>query len=151
MQTTALLPLGLYLPAARMVTHAVFPPLSSTSARSHARPAAATGGSSPSSGAQKRSPPQRKRPQKCPKGYATCPVYGMLYGAGYTRSFECVDIQNDLESCGGCVDGDSWNGEKNGSGGRDCSAIPNVDSVHCARGECVIGELHDDCGNVGAN
>ncbi|EKM49722.1 uncharacterized protein PHACADRAFT_106717 [Phanerochaete carnosa HHB-10118-sp] len=100
-----------------------------------------TGGSSPSSGAYKRSPPQRKQTLKCPSGHKKCPVYGMIYGAGYTRSYECVDTQNDLESCGGCVDGDSWNGEPSAAGGRDCSAIPNVDSVRCAKGQCIIGEL----------
>lgn len=68
-------------------------------------------------------------------------MYGMLWGAGYTRTFECVDTQTDLESCGGCVDNDSPHGERNLHGGRDCSAIPNVDSVRCVSGKCLIGKL----------
>lgn len=31
-------------------------------------------------------------------------------------------------------------GLKNADGGRDCSAIPNVDKVRCRRGQCAIGK-----------
>ncbi|KAI9070008.1 hypothetical protein FKP32DRAFT_1535591, partial [Trametes sanguinea] len=54
--------------------------------------------------------------------------------------FECIDIRRDLESCGGCVYNDSPFGERTAGGGRDCSAIPNVDNVRCDKGECVIGK-----------
>ena len=53
-----------------------------------------------------------------------------------------MDTDNELESCGGCVNNDSQNGEINAVGGRDCSAIPNVDAVRCTKGNCVIGQSH---------
>lgn len=56
------------------------------------------------------------------------------------KTYECVDIYNELEMCGGCVHMDSPNGEVNLDGGRDCSAIPNVDAVRCQEGICLIGE-----------
>lgn len=68
-------------------------------------------------------------------------------GAGYVRGHECVDVRSDLESCGGCVADDApANGERSAGGGRDCSAIPHVDSVTCSGGACVIGECL--CGSV---
>ncbi|KAI0823168.1 hypothetical protein BC628DRAFT_1520755 [Trametes gibbosa] len=105
----------------------------------------ATGGSFPSG--KKRSVARRERP--CAPGQQSCPVYSYDYhrrgggggeAAADVRGHECVDVQNDLESCGGCVgpDGASLQGGA-GGGGRDCSAIPDVDSVRCRRGVCVIG------------
>ena len=77
----------------------------------------------------------------CPRGHKSCPVYGStLRGRGYLKGHECVDVQNDLESCGGCVADDSPFGGRTADGGRDCSAIPNVDSVSCKAGKCLIGE-----------
>lgn len=69
-------------------------------------------------------------------------MYGVRAGgAGYVRGHECVDVRSDLESCGGCVADDApANGERSAGGGRDCSAIPHVDSVTCSGGACVIGE-----------
>lgn len=67
-------------------------------------------------------------------------MFGMRGGAGsFARAYECIDTQSDLEACGGCVENDSMFGEPNLSGGRDCTAIPNVDSVRCVRGRCQIG------------
>lgn len=106
---------------------------------------APTGGSSPSGGAQRRSQSIQARPKQCQKGYEACPISGVFWGVVNARTYECVDTQNDLESCGGCVDNDSANGERNIKGGRDCSAIPNVDSVRCVRGQCVIGTLWRVC------
>lgn len=69
-------------------------------------------------------------------------MYGStLRHRGYLKGYECVDVQNDLESCGGCVANDSPFGGRTAAGGRDCSAIPNVDAVRCQKGACVIGEL----------
>ncbi|KAJ7045805.1 hypothetical protein C8F04DRAFT_989129 [Mycena alexandri] len=48
-------------------------------------------------------------------------------------TFECVDIQNSLESCGGCVGGSPSTGE-------DCSAIPGADAVSCTQGRCRVTE-----------
>lgn len=100
---------------------------------------ATTGGSTPSSAAQKRAQAAKPKSKKCQRGFESCPVFGVLLAHGYGRTYECIDTQNDLESCGGCVDNDSISGERNIHGGRDCSAIPNVDNVRCSRGRCIIG------------
>ena len=55
------------------------------------------------------------------------------------KNYECVDVQHDLESCGGCVHGDALNGDTSGVG-QDCSQIVGVDTVRCVQGRCVIGE-----------
>ncbi|KIP02730.1 hypothetical protein PHLGIDRAFT_283461 [Phlebiopsis gigantea 11061_1 CR5-6] len=102
-----------------------------------------TGGSSPSGGAHKRAPVLRAAPKKmCARPFESCPIPGLILGSGAARAYECVDVENDLESCGGCVDGDSPHGEANLVGGRDCSAIPNIDSVRCLNGQCVIERCH---------
>jgi hypothetical protein len=54
-----------------------------------------------------------------------CPIYG-------SEQFECIDIQNSLESCGGCVDVGA------DSDGQDCSAIRNADDVRCSHGQCEV-------------
>ncbi|KAL7279749.1 hypothetical protein ACG7TL_006156 [Trametes sanguinea] len=76
-----------------------------------------------------------------PSPQRSCPVYGSrTLGAGFLKGHECVDVRRDLERCGGCVAPDeSLSGERSADGGRDCSAIPHVDSVTCRKGECVIG------------
>ncbi|KAI0088488.1 hypothetical protein BDY19DRAFT_985422 [Irpex rosettiformis] len=68
---------------------------------------------------------------KCPSGYRSC-------AHSFVQAYECVDIYSGLETCGGCVYMDSPNGEVGLDGGRDCSAIPNVDSVRCHKGKCRI-------------
>lgn len=50
---------------------------------------------------------------------------------------QCIDIQSSLESCGGCLG--SRRGTDGRSAGVDCTALPNVESVSCVFGECVIG------------
>jgi len=50
---------------------------------------------------------------------------------------ECVDVMNDLESCGGCVEL-ARDGQRSEDGGRDCSAIPHIDTVSCQLGKCII-------------
>ncbi|KAG8823110.1 hypothetical protein FRC19_004588, partial [Serendipita sp. 401] len=52
----------------------------------------------------------------------------MLTGAG---SYECINVQSNLESCGGCISEDA---------GQDCTAIDHVNVVKCIRGKCVVGE-----------
>ncbi|KAI0629838.1 hypothetical protein C8Q77DRAFT_270120 [Trametes polyzona] len=95
-----------------------------------------TGGSFPS-GYHRRAAKRKE----CGPGEQSCPVYGLrgVGGQGYIRGYECVDVLNDLESCGGCVGLGDDAGAGAGEAGRDCSAIPNVDSVTCRRGTCVIG------------
>ncbi|OSD02490.1 hypothetical protein PYCCODRAFT_1467840 [Trametes coccinea BRFM310] len=86
--------------------------------------------------------PPRSGATSCPFGWRSCPIWGMR-GRGGEPVFECIDVRRDLESCGGCVYNDSPFGERTAGGGRDCSAIPNVDIVRCDKGECMIGKcLH---------
>ncbi|KAF8320705.1 hypothetical protein DL93DRAFT_1726542 [Clavulina sp. PMI_390] len=78
---------------------------------------------------------RRSDTRYCPVGWKAC----SSKGATWTRdAMECVNVRSDLESCGGCVLNDSPNGTKNASGGRDCSAIPNVAAVRCSYGDCII-------------
>jgi hypothetical protein len=108
---------------------------------SHFDHSAPTGGSTTSGLSQKRSAQKTLRPSYfCPKGFRSCPVYGQGYKRSFVKSYECVDTSNSLESCGGCVHSDSLHGEVNMDGGRDCSTIPNVDSVRCKEGRCLIGQ-----------
>ncbi|KAJ7911588.1 hypothetical protein B0H13DRAFT_570305 [Mycena leptocephala] len=82
--------------------------------------------------------------QKCHKGFTACGVPGR---GG--NSWECIDTQTDLESCGGCPYSDFAM-----ETGKDCSAIRGVSDVSCIRGECVvhkcmagyeIGGHHSEC------
>lgn len=68
-------------------------------------------------------------------------MFGRWYGEIFVKNFECIDVQHTLESCGGCVNSDSLEGEINSLGGRDCSAIPGIDEVRCLSGRCIIGEF----------
>ncbi|KAF8886714.1 hypothetical protein BD779DRAFT_603412 [Infundibulicybe gibba] len=78
------------------------------------------------------------RRQVCPKStQKNCPIYKNTKGTTMLAGYECVDVANDLESCGGCVDF-SRDGRRSEDGGRDCSAIPGVDTVKCMLGKCVI-------------
>ncbi|KAJ6478715.1 hypothetical protein C8R47DRAFT_983803 [Mycena vitilis] len=54
-----------------------------------------------------------------------CPIYG-------STQLECIDVQNSLESCGGCVEFGTE------STGQDCSAITNVADVRCSHGSCEV-------------
>ncbi|KAK7695107.1 hypothetical protein QCA50_002297 [Cerrena zonata] len=45
------------------------------------------------------------------------------------EGFECVDVQSDLNSCGGCA---------TVSESRDCTTIPNAVGVSCIAGSCRI-------------
>jgi hypothetical protein len=59
----------------------------------------------------------------CPADLVACPIAGTQ-----EDSYECLDPQNELESCGGCAS----IGE-----GRDCTAIAGAWHVSCDRGTCV--------------
>lgn len=63
--------------------------------------------------------PLRRRKTICEGTKVSCPVFGR----GKT-SFECVDIANRLESCGGCISAGQ---------GRDCSEIHGADQVSVSR------------------
>jgi hypothetical protein len=81
-----------------------------------------------------------------------------VYGNPNIAAFECVDVNNDLESCtyfecvfnlvmlissvllgGGCVVHNPFV-SKNASApiGRDCTAIEGVDTVKCVHGICAV-------------
>ncbi|KAF8674936.1 Si dkey-21a6.5 [Rhizoctonia solani] len=73
---------------------------------------AATSGNTPS-GAMTRS-----TTSTCPYGTTRCEV---KFGRG---GFECVDILNSLETCGGCDN--------------DCSSLEGTNEVQCIKGQCVV-------------
>ncbi|KAF8755664.1 Si dkey-21a6.5 [Rhizoctonia solani] len=72
----------------------------------------ATSGNTPS-GAMTRS-----TTSTCPYGTTRCEV---KFGRG---GFECVDILNSLETCGGCDN--------------DCSSLEGTNEVQCIKGQCVV-------------
>ncbi|KAF9497881.1 hypothetical protein BDN71DRAFT_539076 [Pleurotus eryngii] len=62
-----------------------------------------------------------------------CPVYKIKNGVRTQVGYKCQFVVGDLWPCGGCPsdDSDVFSGE-------DCTEIPNVDSVECIKGQCVI-------------
>ncbi|GAA5916232.1 hypothetical protein JCM6882_001116 [Rhodosporidiobolus microsporus] len=67
---------------------------------------------------------RKKRSIDCPANYVACPV-----GSSLSEGYECVDVQTDLEQCGGCV----TNGE-----GQDCTDIFGAETVTCETGRCLV-------------
>ncbi|GAA5887770.1 hypothetical protein JCM6882_000747 [Rhodosporidiobolus microsporus] len=59
---------------------------------------------------------------RCPSGERACPV-------GSNGSWECVDVTNELESCGGCP------GEPSSV---NCLSISGVENVACVESQCMI-------------
>ncbi|KAG8903498.1 hypothetical protein FRB99_003212 [Tulasnella sp. 403] len=72
---------------------------------------------------------RKKRDITCTRGHKLCPHWA---GRG---GFECVNVQSDAESCGGCIDVDA---KGNADKGRDCTALPGVNVVYCVDGGCQI-------------
>lgn len=72
----------------------------------------------------------------CPPGQQPCgsPNNGH-------HAWECVDIQHDLTSCGGCVVPGPFS--KQVAVGKDCSAIMRADGVTCSKGRCVVESCMD--------
>ncbi|GAA6027079.1 hypothetical protein JCM8097_006095 [Rhodosporidiobolus ruineniae] len=66
---------------------------------------------------------EERKEHLCPKDQTACSL-----GAGHL-GFECIDVQTNLEQCGGCASG----------GGMDCTQLPGVESVACVNGSCRIG------------
>ncbi|KIO28222.1 hypothetical protein M407DRAFT_22555 [Tulasnella calospora MUT 4182] len=81
-----------------------------------------TGGDGPQGTAITR----KRRDMHCANGFDACPRYS---GRG---GFDCVDTENDPESCGGCV---GLDGEGSGT---DCTAIKGVSVTRCVKRSCVI-------------
>ncbi|WWC69639.1 uncharacterized protein I206_103582 [Kwoniella pini CBS 10737] len=74
----------------------------------------------------------------CPSGMTACKV---LHGE--STAYECLDIQEELESCGGCRYGEfPSHGDVKGTKGlfRDCTSIIGVQlgAVTCEKGHCHI-------------
>ncbi|GAA5868275.1 hypothetical protein JCM8547_002302 [Rhodosporidiobolus lusitaniae] len=67
---------------------------------------------------------RKKRSIECPAAHIACPV-----GSTLSDGYECVDIQTNLEQCGGCL--------ADGSG-VDCTSIYGVESVSCEAGQCLV-------------
>ncbi|KAG8936453.1 hypothetical protein FRC02_001871 [Tulasnella sp. 418] len=81
----------------------------------------------PTSGGGTNHPRRRYLKPKCAKGFKRCAV---LHGR---VAYECIDVANDLESCGGCIDFTN-----SPTSGRDCTSIEGVDAVSCIQGKCVV-------------
>ncbi|KAJ7280205.1 hypothetical protein C8J57DRAFT_120913 [Mycena rebaudengoi] len=75
--------------------------------------------------------PKRDLKGQCPKGLTACGISGRG-----TNSWECVDTQTDLESCGGCPH--STHSGAYVPVGEDCSALRGVSDVSCIKGQCVV-------------
>ncbi|KAF9270231.1 hypothetical protein L218DRAFT_22262 [Marasmius fiardii PR-910] len=67
---------------------------------------------------------KRRNLSLCPKGLDACPIPGAI-GGGY----ECLDVLEELESCGGCVSLGQ---------GQDCTAIKGSWNTGCEQGSCVV-------------
>ncbi|TDL24275.1 hypothetical protein BD410DRAFT_827271 [Rickenella mellea] len=95
--------------------------------------------SSPGSTLCRPSPSHRAKKQRdltCEKpGFQQCRV------ASGSSAYECIDTQNTLDSCGGCV---AYGDESGVSGGRDCSAIEHANTVRCNKGSCVVESCSGD-------
>ncbi|EED80962.1 predicted protein, partial [Postia placenta Mad-698-R] len=66
--------------------------------------------------------------------FGVCGVYG-----GSSRSFECLDVDTALESCGGCMIQNPFIGSTNGSSyGIDCTTIVGANDVACVGGKCTV-------------
>ncbi|KAG8936454.1 Dihydroxyacetone synthase [Tulasnella sp. 418] len=72
-------------------------------------------------------PHRRDVHNRCARGYKRC---ALLHGRG---GFDCVDIANDVESCGGCIDFTNSEGS-----GKDCTAIEGANDVQCVKGQCAV-------------
>ncbi|WVW80093.1 hypothetical protein I302_102066 [Kwoniella bestiolae CBS 10118] len=65
----------------------------------------------------------------CPVGMTPCRVEG--------DSYECVDLNSELESCGGCMNG-IYGSDNTTRAGLDCSTLPGAafGATTCYRGSC---------------
>ncbi len=63
-----------------------------------------------------------RRDVECEFPYTRCAIPGL------GNSYECVNVQSDVESCGACA----------GAGGMDCTSISNALAADCIMGSCVI-------------
>ncbi|KAH9929826.1 uncharacterized protein B0H18DRAFT_873667, partial [Fomitopsis serialis] len=71
-------------------------------------------------------------PILCPLSMAACPISEAVPTSleeWVQQGFECVDLREDLTSCGGCGAVDVQH---------DCTAIPNALGVSCEVGTCRV-------------
>ncbi|GAA5860417.1 hypothetical protein JCM3774_000412 [Rhodotorula dairenensis] len=59
----------------------------------------------------------------CPSGETACPIFPRM------GTYECIDTQIELQSCGGCAS----KGQ-----GEDCTAIKGAQGVTCQSGKCLV-------------
>lgn len=60
----------------------------------------------------------------CPTGFSACPIPGAAADA-----YECLDVTNELQSCGGCATLGT---------GQDCTQIPGARFMGCSAGQCAV-------------
>ncbi|KAL4244752.1 Protein PriA/CPL1 [Abortiporus biennis] len=75
----------------------------------------------------------------CPEDQDVCGVFG---GKGW----ECIDIERDRQSCGGCMIPSPFSMASSPASelpGKDCTAIPNVDVVACVSSSCYVRSCKD--------
>ncbi|KAH9828680.1 uncharacterized protein C8Q71DRAFT_681472, partial [Rhodofomes roseus] len=71
-------------------------------------------------------------PILCPQSMAVCPITETIPDTlekWVSEGFECVDLREDLTSCGGCGIVDAQ---------YDCTAISNALGVSCEVGTCRV-------------
>ncbi|KAI0753252.1 hypothetical protein C8Q80DRAFT_1151189 [Daedaleopsis nitida] len=80
---------------------------------------------------------RRRAIHSCPRTHIACGAYERR--GAHSLPFDCVDAQNDLESCGGCL----VPLDKFSPVGVDCSAIAGAVDVACTSGSCVVSRCSD--------
>ncbi|PFH47569.1 hypothetical protein AMATHDRAFT_151777, partial [Amanita thiersii Skay4041] len=72
----------------------------------------------------------------CKVGEVVCGIPGR---SGVTN-FECINIEDSLDSCGGCMAAHPFLKRKGEQQliGRDCSQIPHVIQVDCVNRACIV-------------
>lgn len=68
--------------------------------------------------------------ERCFGGLTACGIPGRGH-----NTWECIDTQTELESCGGCPYPELSSSWKRGA---DCTVIPGIADVSCIRGQCVV-------------
>ncbi|WVW85015.1 hypothetical protein I302_107051 [Kwoniella bestiolae CBS 10118] len=74
----------------------------------------------------------------CPGGMTAC----LIPGLGKNDAWECIDTQNDLESCGGCLYG-AYNNVTSTAGVSCAQTGVKLGAATCAAGKCLVSECKD--------
>ncbi|EFP84452.1 uncharacterized protein PGTG_10172 [Puccinia graminis f. sp. tritici CRL 75-36-700-3] len=67
--------------------------------------------------------------EECPSGLSACPISSGLTLPNPSAGFECLDVLQEVTSCGGCVSTGK---------GIDCTTLKGVSSSGCSEGKCTI-------------